>query len=129
MSLARGFFIGGAKSVLSSLWSINDKSSKEIVVNFYSFLKRGESKSRALYHAKLKYLKNHSQSEISPYYWSSFILIGDDGKINLINSHSHLYITMVIVVLGIFLLVFILKRLKKYFSRVTKINKQHYIVY
>jgi len=80
-SLARGFFHSGANSVISSLWNVNDKSNSEITTSFYRYLKDGKTKSASLRQAKLEYLKTHSLSEASPYYWSSLILIGDDSAI------------------------------------------------
>lgn len=108
-SLARGFFYSGAKSVISSLWNVNDKSNTEITLSFYQHLKNGKSKSAALRNAKLDYLAVHSLSEASPYYWSSLILIGDDSVIKL-NNDSLYYI--ILSVLLLILLFFILKKRK-----------------
>ncbi|CAL2091273.1 CHAT domain-containing protein [Tenacibaculum sp. 190524A05c] len=76
-SLSRGFFYSGAKSVISSLWNVNDVSTSSIMKDFYTNLDHHQSKSEALNNAKRKYLKAHSLSEKSPYYWASFVLIGD----------------------------------------------------
>lgn len=93
-SLARGFFHSGSNSVVSSLWTVNDKSTTEITEAFYQNLKQGESKSEALRNAKLNYLDTHSLSETSPYYWASFILIGDSGTVELKQSNTVLYIVV-----------------------------------
>ena len=76
-SLSRGFFYSGTKSVISSLWNVNDVSTADIMKNFYKNLNNHQSKSEALNNAKRTYLKEHSLSEKSPYYWASFVLIGD----------------------------------------------------
>ncbi|NER14520.1 CHAT domain-containing protein [Leptobacterium flavescens] len=78
MSLARGFFYSGSRSVISSLWSIDDKSTSFIVDEFYRNTSSGQSKSQALRNAKLKYLDTYSHSEASPHYWASLILLGED---------------------------------------------------
>ena len=83
MSLARGFFYSGSNSVVASLWNINDKSTTFLMDNFYKNLKSGQSKAKALQNAKLDYIESHSLSEASPYYWSSFILLGDTKSIDL----------------------------------------------
>lgn len=70
ISLARGFFYSGAESVISSLWSIDDRSTSRIVANFYENLSKGDTKAEALHNAKLSYITNHSGSEVSPYYLS-----------------------------------------------------------
>ncbi|TCP24206.1 CHAT domain-containing protein [Tenacibaculum skagerrakense] len=76
-SLSRGFFYSGAKSVISSLWNVNDVSTSSIMKDFYKNLNNNQSKSEALNNAKRNYLNEHSLSEKSPYYWASFVLIGD----------------------------------------------------
>ena len=77
LSLARGFFLSGSKSVLSSLWKVDDKATPKLMSSFYQHLLNGQTKSKALRQAKLDYLKTHQLSEASPYYWASFILVGD----------------------------------------------------
>ncbi|MEM7086270.1 MAG: CHAT domain-containing protein [Bacteroidota bacterium] len=81
MSLARGFFYGGARSVMSTLWSIDDKSTALITKDFYKNLSKGQTKSESLRNAKLSYLNSHSLSEASPYHWASFIVMGDNSPI------------------------------------------------
>ncbi len=77
LSLARGFFLSGSKSVLSSLWKVDDKATPKLMDNFYEHLLKGKTKSEALRKAKLDYLDTHQLSEASPYFWASFILVGD----------------------------------------------------
>ena len=79
LSLARGFFKSGAKTVISTLWNTNDKATAEITKDFYKNLSEGATKSEALHKAKLNYLKNHRGAEASPHYWASLVLIGDTG--------------------------------------------------
>ncbi|SFI74273.1 CHAT domain-containing protein [Olleya namhaensis] len=110
-SLARGFFSSGANSVISSLWNVNDKSNAEITLSFYKYIKKGKSKSTALRQAKLDYIKTYSLSEVSPYYWSSLTLIGDDSAIE-IQKNTQFYI--IIIVLLMCLIFIILKTLKYY---------------
>ena len=62
----------GAKTTLASLWNAEDKITAEIMKTFYQNLKQGMTKSAALRDAKLKYIDQH------PFFWSPFILIGDD---------------------------------------------------
>ncbi len=76
-SLARGFFHSGANAVISSLWNANDTSTAKIMEDFYRDLDNSSSKVVALSNAKRTYLKKHSLSDISPFYWASFVLIGD----------------------------------------------------
>ncbi|MEM7185019.1 MAG: CHAT domain-containing protein [Bacteroidota bacterium] len=81
MSLARGFFYSGAQSVMSTLWSIDDRSTSEITKLFYENLDKGQKKSEALHNAKLSYINSNSLSEASPYYWASFIMLGENDTL------------------------------------------------
>ncbi|WP_459210815.1 CHAT domain-containing protein [Aquimarina rhabdastrellae] len=79
-SLARGFFYSGANAVISSLWNANDTSTSSIMKDFYEDLYKSSSKVEALGNAKRKYIKEHSLSDKSPFYWASFVLIGDTNQ-------------------------------------------------
>ncbi|CAL2101323.1 CHAT domain-containing protein [Tenacibaculum sp. 190130A14a] len=104
LSLSRGFFHSGTNSVLSSLWNVNDKSTSFIMNQFYKNLLNKQSKSDALNNAKRVYLKKHSLTEQSPYYWASFVLIGDTQTV--FNSNLWIYIYSAISLI-IFLVIFI----------------------
>lgn len=103
MSLTRGFFSSGANSVISTLWKINDKSSTNIMKNFYTNLNNGHDKSSALHEAKLSYINANELSGKSPYYWASFILIGNTDSIAFGTSHSYIYY----IILGCIILIII----------------------
>ncbi len=82
MSLARGFFYSGAKSVVSTLWPVSDEAGKEILINFYKNLNEGLTKSKALQKAKLAYLKNTEEKELKhPYYWAGYVALGDNSPL------------------------------------------------
>ncbi len=100
MSLSRGFFNTGANSALSTLWNVNDKSSSEIIIDFYKQLKKGKTKSEALRQAKLNYLDTHKLSELSPYYWASFVLIGDANSMSLPPNYTFYYILLLVTLIG-----------------------------
>lgn len=109
-SLARGFFYSGAKSVVSSLWSVNDKSTSYIMTRFYKNLNSGQNKSVALTNAKREYLKMHSLATVSPYYWASFVLIGNSDTIQFSN-YNCFYVGF--LVLFIAFVIFLIKKKKK----------------
>ena len=75
MSLARGFYYAGAKNVITSLWSVDDRSTAGLFGDFYQHLS-GNNYAASLYAAKLNYLKNASAANASPYYWAGFVHIG-----------------------------------------------------
>ena len=100
MSLTRSFFYGGAQSIISTLWTIDDKSTTTIVNDFYKNLADGKTKSTALREAKLSYLSNSTLSEKSPYYWAAFTLLGNDTP--LPNNKSNLiYYIIAFIFIGI----------------------------
>ena len=108
LNLARGFFYSGSKSVVSSLWKVNDAATTGLMTDFYTNLKDHQSKSEALNNAKRKYLNTHSLSEKSPYYWASFILIGDTAP--TFESNKFMY-WISLGFIGLLLLFFISKKL------------------
>ncbi|MEM6261537.1 MAG: CHAT domain-containing tetratricopeptide repeat protein [Bacteroidota bacterium] len=83
ISLARGFSYAGAKSLVTSLWNVNDRSTKELMEGFYRYLAEGRPKHLALRQAKLDYLDTHPDYLQSPFYWAAFIPIGDMEPIKL----------------------------------------------
>jgi CHAT domain-containing protein len=79
LGLPRVFFNAGARSVVSSLWKVNDKSTSALMRHFYRYLSDGNDKAQSLRLAKLKMLK----SEYShPFFWAGFILHGDFRQIS-----------------------------------------------
>ncbi len=111
MSLARGFFHSGAKSVVSSLWNVDDRSATYIMKRFYKNLKQGQSKSRALRDAKLEYLQNHSLSEASPHFWATFVISGDTSPLQTTSLLSVYWLFLLIPTLII--VVFFYRKRKK----------------
>jgi CHAT domain-containing protein/Tfp pilus assembly protein PilF len=72
--LPRMFFYAGARSIISSLWKISDRSTSEIMPEFYRQFAAGETKVRSLRLAKLHMLKSRFSH---PFYWAAFVLNGD----------------------------------------------------
>jgi CHAT domain-containing protein/Tfp pilus assembly protein PilF len=78
IGLTRAFQYAGAKTVLSSLWSVSDESTAFLMKNFYSFLKQGKTKAEALRLAQLDMIRSESQKRYAhPFYWAGFVLNGD----------------------------------------------------
>jgi len=75
VGLTRGFFYAGARSVLVTLWKVQDNSTAELMKGFYkNYLGKGRSKAQALRQAKLTMLRSDTWNH--PFYWSAFILLG-----------------------------------------------------
>ena len=68
---------GGAESVMSSLWKVADKSTTELINQFYkNYFELGLTKGDSLQKAQLNLLKE-SYLFSHPYFWAPFILIGN----------------------------------------------------
>jgi CHAT domain-containing protein len=71
-SLARAFFLAGARSVVASLWKVRDQATEELMAAFYRDLAEGLPEDEALREAKLELSKKAPARD-----WASFVLIGE----------------------------------------------------
>jgi CHAT domain-containing protein/TPR repeat protein len=77
-NLPEAFLMGGAKSVVASLWSADDNYTLVLMEQFYRHIAAGEILSEALRQAKLDMLSKYGE-RTPPYYWGGFVLVGDGG--------------------------------------------------
>ncbi|QCK16636.1 CHAT domain-containing protein [Mangrovivirga cuniculi] len=83
ISLSKGFYYAGVRSLVNSLWKINDRSTSVIMEYFYEELEDGKTKDVALKNAKLRYLESTSDPALKhPYYWAAFVSSGNQKEIN-----------------------------------------------
>lgn len=87
-SFARGFYAAGIPSLLTTLWQVDDRSTYGITELFYKHLQEGLNKDAALRQAKLDFIAGNDKLYQLPYYWSSYILIGNADKIGVDNKRS-----------------------------------------
>lgn len=71
--MRRALLLAGAQSQVISLWKVEDTTTRDVMVNFYTRLRAGAGRGEALRRAKLDTLR----SKAHPYYWASFIQSGD----------------------------------------------------
>lgn len=76
VGIARSFLGAGARSVLVSLWAIDDEAAMEFMMSFYQHLVEGKSASEALNKAR-EHLRL-SKDFYGEKHWAPFVLIGDD---------------------------------------------------
>lgn len=103
-SLARAFAFAGCPSIIASLWSASDASSKEILIPFYQHLQEGLPKDIALQKAKLQYLEQSAPSYVAPSYWSNLALVGTADAIDFNTSSNYVWWLMLALFLGLALL-------------------------
>jgi len=81
MSLQRAFRLAGARTVVSSLWNVDDESTSELMRGFYVNLwQSGMSKGDALREAQLGMLRRkraRNNGDSMPWTWGAFMLSGD----------------------------------------------------
>ena len=75
IGLVRAFQYAGARSVLASLWKVEDKATGELMKRFYTYLKGGKTKDEALRAAQIDLI--HSAEYSHPRDWAAFQLNGD----------------------------------------------------
>lgn len=73
--LRRAFVLAGSESQVMSLWSVSDQGTKELMVEYYKRLIKGEGRGEALRQVQLQMLKHPNRHH--PYYWASFIQSGE----------------------------------------------------
>ena len=73
--LTQAFFHAGARSVVASLWDVNDRRTERLMLAFYGHLADQEPKAEALARAKRDLLA--SEPDLAPRYWAPFVLIGE----------------------------------------------------
>ena len=75
LGIARAFLASGARSVLVTLWAIEDEATEQFITRFYRHLVDGFSASECL-HQAMKWLRNNGFTKVSQ--WAPFMLIGDN---------------------------------------------------
>lgn len=82
LSLSRAFLFAGAKSVVMSLWQVNDLSTSVLMAHFYQHLSTGATKDQALQQAKIQYLRDSRPISAHPFYWSPLVVNGNIAPIH-----------------------------------------------
>ncbi|MEM7370922.1 MAG: CHAT domain-containing protein [Bacteroidota bacterium] len=105
MSLARAFAFAGARSVVTTLWSVDDQSTAQLMTDFYTQLDLGAAKGQALQQAKLSFLQSRDHHFAHPFFWAGPVVIGDGGAIQF---QSHIPLITPLLTVLICLLAFLL---------------------
>ncbi len=92
VGLTRAFQFAGARSIVATLWNVEDQATAALMAGFYGHLKAGMTKGEALRQAQLDLIRQPIKVESRtlfglwsrsvardvshPYYWAAFQLIG-----------------------------------------------------
>lgn len=71
VGLSRGFLYAGSRSIVASLWKVDDQATSYLMTRFYDQLKRVD-KREALRQAQRDSMKQHPH----PFFWAAFQLTG-----------------------------------------------------
>jgi CHAT domain-containing protein len=71
--LQRAFQVAGAKTLIMSLWKVNDEATQELMTTFYKNWLGGMDKHAAFKSAQFS-LKNKYKH---PYFWGAFVMVGN----------------------------------------------------
>jgi CHAT domain-containing protein/tetratricopeptide (TPR) repeat protein len=70
--LQRAFQIAGAKSLIMSLFKVDDNATRDLMILFYKKYEQIKDKRKAFHQAKIELMKKYPE----PIYWGAFVLIG-----------------------------------------------------
>jgi CHAT domain-containing protein len=102
VGLSHAFISAGSKSVVASLWNVDDRATAVLMRHFYeAMLHQGMSPAAALRTAQLKMMRDKSSS--APYYWAGFVLQGEYTNRITVDHNSSLRVSL--AVLGLLSLV------------------------
>ena len=82
LTLARAFQYAGARTVLASLWRVEDRATAQLMATFYRQLRGGSSIAESLRAAQLALLRAaqlallRSNEYKHPFYWAAFTISG-----------------------------------------------------
>ncbi|MEZ5002775.1 MAG: CHAT domain-containing protein [Chitinophagales bacterium] len=74
-NLSQSFMIGGAASVISTLWKIEDQSAARLMSKFYENVKNGNSYETSINMAKREIMSESQYAH--PFYWASYLHNGE----------------------------------------------------
>ena len=104
VGLTHGFMAAGSKSVVASLWKVDDGATAALMADFYeAMLDQGMAPAAALRSAKLKMMREKNRS--APYYWAGFQLQGEYANAIAVNRHPWLGLRLVLLSLLILIVV------------------------
>ena len=73
LGVAAAFFAAGARSLVASIWEVDDRVTADLMERFYAGLAEGKPVASALRAAQLEIRAKRPH----PFYWAGFVAIGD----------------------------------------------------
>ncbi len=120
MSLSRAFAYAGCPSVIMSLWSLPDKQTAHLSELFFTFLKEGMPKHKALQQAKLSYLQKPANNfSAHPFFWGGLVATGNMEpvfKAETTNTPIYWYALLLLLIPLLLYIIILIKYKYKYKS-------------
>jgi len=73
--LRRALSLAGSESQVMSLWPVSDLGARDLMIEYYKALERGEGRGDGLRRVQLEMIKRKGRQH--PFYWASFIQSGE----------------------------------------------------
>ncbi|MFY9224199.1 MAG: DUF2225 domain-containing protein, partial [Blastocatellia bacterium] len=73
--LRRALVLAGSETQIMSLWAVSNEKTKQLMISYYTKLKKDIGRAEALRQVQLELLANPTTRH--PYYWASFIQSGE----------------------------------------------------
>ena len=120
VGLTHSFISAGAKSVVASLWKVDDQATAALMKDMYpAMLEQGMTPAAALRAAKLRVMQDKRWA--APYYWAGFIIQGEyTNHITVENNSSRrlgVIVLLSLLVISGGLIVFKVRRRRGAFAR------------
>jgi CHAT domain-containing protein len=81
VGLTRAFLLAGSRSVLATLWPVDDRSTVELMKGFYGRLDQsGSTHVQATALAQVQRELRESMKHRHPFYWAPFVLVGQQDQ-------------------------------------------------
>ncbi len=77
-NLVMAFLSVGARSVVASIWPMEDRPTAELMSSFYSYLAHGMDKGSALRQAKLDFIREYKTNALAKH-WAGMLMIGESS--------------------------------------------------
>ncbi len=111
VGLTRGFMYAGSRSVVASLWQVDDAATAELMTHFYrEMLVKGAMPTAALRAAKVAVWQQKGRN--APYFWAAFVLQGDlDSVVTVGTAEPHDWSRILVLFLTVLAAVIVTHRL------------------
>lgn len=103
-SLSIAFKYAGSTNVISTLWSIPDLHTSDLMKSYYSNISKDAGKNNALRNSKINYIENQLNKYTHPYYWAGLIYYGDNESLATNNNApfpktTYYMLTMILLII------------------------------